>query len=353
MKHILQFSYLYPNLSTLIILLVLGLFVYFFARFLAFVFSNAEKKAEQEPGIMTEVDRLKTELEQVKTESEAAKNNYRLRNEHYNSLYEIANSYRNNYILLTMVCNTYKQCINNTLSEKDTLLQQISDLEKQLAKLNLDLTVITSDRDELKQYVVQLEQHIDEDKELYNNLIDDYNESLNKVAKYRKKLGKSYSEIARIKVELRNCKLMIQEITIPDPSQLYVAADSDGLIHVYKNKPNWTGSYWNDPKSKFKLFVAYDICYKLLGRIQGWDEDPTQVPDKIALIKMIAKDVNWIATNLDGKIYMYRDRPFRNFEKNVWVTLSTYAVKANSSDIEQKIGFVTTWQDDPIPVTVD
>lgn len=276
MKHILQFSYLYPNLSTLIVLLILGLFVYFFARFLAFVFSSAEKKNEPEPSIMTNIDKLK-----------------------------------------------------------------------------LDLTVITTDRDELKQHVTQLEQYIEDNKELYNSLIDDYNESLNKVAKYRKKLGKSYSEIARLKAELRNCKLMIQEITIPDPSQLYVAADSDGLIHAYKNEPTWTGSYWTDPKSKFKLFVAYDICYKLLGKIQRWDEDPTQVEDKVALIKMIAKDIHWVATNIDGKIYMYIDRPFRNFEKNVWVTLSTYAVKASSSDIEQKIGFVPTWWTEPIPVTVD
>ena len=56
MKHILQFSYLYPNLSTLIVLLILGLFVYFFARFLAFVFPSAEKKNEPEPGIMTNID---------------------------------------------------------------------------------------------------------------------------------------------------------------------------------------------------------------------------------------------------------------------------------------------------------
>ena len=198
MKHILQFSYLYPNLSTLIVLLILGLFVYFFARFLAFVFSSAEKKNEPEPSVMTEVDLLRNELQEAKSD-----------------------------------VISYNVSINERY-------KQIAELEQQLLKLQLDLTVITTDRDELKQYVVQLEQHIEDNKELYDGLVDEYNESLNKVAKYRKKLGKSYSEIARIKAELRNCKLMIQEITIPDPSQLSVAAARAALLHLYKNEPTWT-----------------------------------------------------------------------------------------------------------------
>ena len=458
MKQFLELSYLYPSLATVIILILVGLVIYTFGRLLAWTFRDTEKKVDPEQGIMTEVDLLRKELEEAKADYKVAKAGWNLWKERYDNLLS--------------EFEAYKKTAEESVSHKRLL--RIDEVEKQLTKLQLDYDVVNTDRDELKQYATQLEQRIEDDKELYDSMIDEHNATVDELKHNRKALWHSRREVAKLNRDLISAAMQIAElgdnystaerkrgeyealyssvltdyaelkvkmnaieqakpapesepkaepkadvsdlrwakwvatdmgglvyafsnkpeklnktwyegsdngiqaeitsdqalaicgripewsdeeptqVTSQDISQIYIATDRDGMIYAYKNKPKRDVAYWYDEASDTRILVAYDVCLKLLGKILTWHDEPAVFADATELLKLTSKQIGWVAADIDKKVYLYEAKPCRSTNKNVWLISSGKVLDIiYTNEIEPKIGFVPTWQDDPIPVTVD
>lgn len=59
----------------------------------------------------------------------------------------------------------------------------------------------------------------------------------------------------------------------------------------------------------------------------------------------------WIATDMDGKIYIYKSKPYRGND-DAWESVDGFAVYITQRESLSIAGRQVTWEDEPIEITV-
>jgi len=325
-----QLSFLYPNAVAVAGILIAFAVIYFAGKALAWVFSSTEKKVEHEPSVLTELDELRRSNDRLSTMyDQLAYDHDVLGNEYKKLLSDFLNARKSTRVELL-------QSLNDSQSQSYNRMIRIAELEKELSNLRSscdDSFLNTVDRaNKLSMKCASLENIIAE-FDVYKKDAQEVHDKLTKLYESEQiirnnlssKLWRSRREVVKLKRDLISATAQIAEL-----GEKYRKADKDRADYE-------------------DMYVSVlDDYADLKVKLNAIEQDKPKVKSKPL------SDIgwaNWIATDIDGAIYAYDEKPIKMEMEYQWYDINTLHKEITSEQSISLCGRIPEWSDEePTPV---